>query len=82
LDAELLLDHILCQDEYCNEWAEDTWSHITPEARQDLTTELRALFNRWMDKWKERPTFYSIKNSKQVTREEAIQQGLADPIPE
>ncbi len=56
VNADLLLDHILCQDDYAGDWAEDTLSP-TEEQEEQLTHMLRLAFVLWMEEHGLRPTF-------------------------
>ncbi len=47
LDADLLLEHIQCQDDYSLDVAEDCL-YCTKEDREDLTQAIRETFRQWM----------------------------------
>jgi len=65
LDAEDLLDKVLCQDDYCGDWEGDAISP-TKEQKAELTTEIRALFGRWLDRHDLRPKFGLVDNAEKI----------------
>jgi len=65
LDYSLLIDHVVSQDDYSGDWAEDCISP-TKEQAAELTAELRVMFARWLDKHNLRPGFGIIENSEAV----------------
>lgn len=64
LDADLLIDHAACQDEYCGEYAEG-WPCATKEQEDDLTAEVQRVFGEWMDRHDLRP-WWKIVDPKTV----------------
>lgn len=78
INAKLLFDHIAQQDEYANDDEGDTFKSVTKEAADELTGSLQKLFNEWMDKWTQRPSFFMVKNPKEWARAEAEAAGLLD----
>ncbi len=69
LDGGDLIEHIACQDAFCNDWAEG-WPDNTKEQLDELTTGLRALFAAWLDKHDLRPEFFTVENVKTIKRHE------------
>ena len=68
LHADMLIEHILCQDEWCNDWAEEAFvlPRESDEAMTELTTSLRRMFAEWLDKYKLRPSFFVIYEAEEV----------------
>lgn len=66
VDAELIIEHVTCQDEYCIECAEDALQ-CTKEQEDELTASLRTTFAAWLDKHKLRPSFGIIEKTQEVT---------------
>jgi len=66
IDADLVIEHVLCQDEYCHDFAEDTLS-ATKAQLDELTGDLRAVFGAWIDKHGLRPTFFLIRNPEEIS---------------
>lgn len=56
LHADLLLEHIVCQDEYCGDYADGCFD-CSGEQRSELTASLRLVFREWMDRHGLRPQF-------------------------
>lgn len=67
-DADEWLEYVSCQDEYCNEWAED-WDQSTKEHRAELEAMVRPVLAAWLDKHDLRPKFYNIVNAKKFDAE-------------
>jgi hypothetical protein len=80
LDADLLLEHIVCQDQYQGEWAESALDGISKEAKQELTDNLRALFESWLNKHDLHPTFFVIEETETWSRERAVAAGIIEPL--
>jgi len=51
-----LIEQVVCQDEYCGDWADDAIS-ATNEEIDELTQAIRKVFGEWMDKYGLRPSF-------------------------
>ena len=68
LDADLLIEHIACQDEYCVDSA-DGWPDATKEQLQDLTDGVRKLFGDWLDRHKLRENFWLVRDANLVERD-------------
>ena len=67
IDADLLIEHVSCQDEYNCDWSSD-WYAGTSDQEQELTRELRSVFAAWLDRHSLRPGFYMIENAKRYDR--------------
>lgn len=65
IDADLIIEHVTCQDEYCIECAEEAL-HCSKEQEDELTAALRATFAQWLDKHKLRPTFGIVEKTQEV----------------
>lgn len=65
IDAEDLLEKVLCQDEYSGGFAEDTLD-CTREQRDELTVEIRRAFAAWMDRHDLRPNFGWIEHAESI----------------
>ncbi len=59
IDADDLIEKVLCQDEYCGDWA-DGCLDANPEQKQELTAAVRKVFADWMDRHGLRPAFGMI----------------------
>lgn len=64
-DADLVIEHIKCQDDFGTEWAEG-WPDETKEQLQELTDSLQKVFSEWMDKHSLRPTFFICRHAEEV----------------
>ncbi len=60
IDADLVLEHITEQEEFCIEVAAG-WTQSKTE-KDDLTARLRKSFTDWMDEHKQHPSFWTVKN--------------------
>jgi hypothetical protein len=60
VDADLLLEHVACQDDYEGEIA-DQWPESSKEQEEELTGEIRKTFAGWLDRHELRPTHYVIE---------------------
>lgn len=54
IDADDLIEQIICQDDYNNDWGED-WPDDTEKQRDELTAAVRKVFGEWLDKHGLRP---------------------------
>lgn len=64
IDGDLLIEHIMEQDEFSGDWAE-AWPEATKEQKADLDERLKNMFLEWMDAHDLRPSFWNIENPKQ-----------------
>lgn len=65
IEADLILDNTLCQDEY--QWDGCDWDFdATAEQKQELTEELRRVFREWMDRHDMRPTFSVVTDAEKI----------------
>lgn len=69
VDAELVLEHIACQDEYAHEAADD-WPNATQEQLDELTAELQKTVGEWLDRHKLRERFFLVRDAKKYVRED------------
>lgn len=69
IDADFLMDHIRCQDEYNHEWAED-WPGATQAQMDELTDAVRHVIAEWIDRHGLAPKFFSIPDPIRVTRDQ------------
>ena len=51
-------------DEF-GEYAED-WPNVTAEARKELQSEIDVLIDKWAEKHNAKPTFYQVKETKEL----------------
>ena len=65
IDAGFVIEHIVVQDDYFGEWAENSFDASGAEL-DELTDALRETFTAWMDKHDLRPSFSVVDSSKQV----------------
>jgi hypothetical protein len=65
IDAEDLIERVLCQDDYCGDWAEGALD-CTPEQERELTAAIRRVFGEWMDRHGLRPQFGVVGNAEEV----------------
>ena len=70
IDAEDIIEKVLCQDEYCLECADGCLS-CTREQQDELTTAIRKTFGEWLDKHDLRPTFGLVENAEEINTDEA-----------
>lgn len=78
IDANLILDHICCQDEYCGDWS-DGWPGESQEQHDELTDAIRSVLAEWFDRHKLRPKFFTVPAPFFVTLSEA-QDPAFDPM--
>lgn len=71
IDADFLIEHIACQDDFNGEWAED-WPGATQAQMDELTDSVRAVIAEWLDRHKLRPRFFTVPCGVQVTEAEAL----------
>lgn len=69
IDADLLIEHVQCQEDYSGEWADD-WPGSTKAQTEELTTEVRKVFAAWVEKHDLRPRHFSVVNVRSVSTEE------------
>lgn len=60
IDASLLVDHVLCQDDYCGDWA-DGCLDASPAEMAELTDAVRSAFRAWIDKNGLEPQFGTVR---------------------
>ena len=65
IDGELLVNHVLEQDDYCGESAEDTFD-CDPEIMDELTQAVRRVFAEWIDRHNLRPKFVIVVESEEL----------------
>ena len=68
IDADLLIDHVACQDEYSLECAED-WPGASKEQLAELADIVRREFGAWLDRHGLRQRFFLVKNVRKFSRE-------------
>lgn len=68
VDADLILEHITCQDDYTAEVAEE-WPFATVMQCHELTEALQKVVAEWVDKHKLWPTFFVVRNAKRYERD-------------
>ena len=66
IDADLILEHITCQDEFSTEAAEQ-WTQ-SEEEKNDLTRRLRNAFNEWMEANNQVPGFWTVNHVKRYVK--------------
>jgi hypothetical protein len=81
LYADLLLEHIVCQEEYQGEYAEGVFDGIPDDVKQELTDNLRLLFESWLTKHDLRPKFFVIEETERWSRERAVSVGIIEALP-
>lgn len=59
IDGEDVIEHILCQDEYSGDYAEDAFD-CSREVLDDLTLMLQQTFRDWMEKHGVEPGFLLV----------------------
>lgn len=69
IEASDVLDKILCQDDYCGDWAEDALS-ATIGQLGELTVELQKVVGQWLDKHDLRPTFGIVERGELIEKGE------------
>ena len=69
--ADIILEHIAVQDDYCFEAAEGWYADATGDkaACDELNNTIREVFARWLDKHDLRPKFFLVPNPVDVTQE-------------
>ena len=60
VDADLLLEHSGCQDDYMGDWG-DEWPGETKEQNQELTDAIQKVYAEWLDKYDLRPSWGIIE---------------------
>jgi hypothetical protein len=65
VDAEMLIEAVLCQDDYCGDWAEDALD-CSPAQRDELTADIRRVFGAWVDRHGLRPKFCVVGDAEEV----------------
>lgn len=70
IEADLLTEHVLCQDDYCGEWAEGVLD-FTKEQEAELTAAIRRVFGEWIDRHGLRPGFGIVEKPETVEPEMA-----------
>lgn len=71
IDANYILEHIACQDEYCVDWAEN-WPDSSKEQEAELTAEFQRVFLAWMEKHDLKPKFFNVDEIDYMTVEQAL----------
>lgn len=61
VDADLLLEHSGCQDDYSGDWG-DCWPGETKEQNQELTDAVQKVYAEWLDKHDLRPKWGIVDN--------------------
>ncbi len=67
IDADLIIEHVGCQDDYQCDAAED-WPGATVAQLDELTEELRKVFASWLHKHGLRPGFYTCRDAQKFSR--------------
>lgn len=62
ISSDLLVEHILMQDDFCIEQAAG-WPWATEAEFQDLDASLQKAFGEWLDRFNHRPRFYLVEGS-------------------
>lgn len=62
IDADLIIEHVKCQDDFSHEFAED-WPDESREQNDELTEIMRATFRQWLDRHGLNPTFSTVDPS-------------------
>lgn len=62
LDASLLIEHVLCQDQFNMECSLDS-IEATDQQTEELTAAVQKLFGQWLDRHGLRPTFLLVDPS-------------------
>lgn len=65
VDADLLLEHILCQDDFCGDWAEGSLS-ASDNQLDELTDAIQKVLGEWIDRHGLRPNFGIVESSEKV----------------
>jgi hypothetical protein len=65
IDAEDLIDKVLCQDEYCGDWAEGCLD-CSKEQLVELTDSIRKVFGEWLYQHDLRPAFGLIIEPEEI----------------
>lgn len=61
VDADLLLEHSGCQDEYGGDWGQ-TWPGETKEQNQELTEIIQKAYAEWLDRHDLRPKWGIVRS--------------------
>lgn len=54
VDAEIVLEHVACQDDYQHDCAEG-WPNVKKPAIEELNAAITEVFAKWLDKHEARP---------------------------
>jgi hypothetical protein len=65
LSAELLIDNVLCQDDYCGDWADGSLA-ATKEQLAELTDAVRLLFRDWVERHGLMPQFGIVRMPEEI----------------
>ncbi len=65
IDGKDLIEQVLCQNDYCGEWAEGALD-CTGTQLAELTMKMRSVFGDWLDKHDLRPRFGLVDNAKRI----------------
>jgi len=65
LSAELLIEHVLCQDDYCGDWADGSLD-ATEEQCAELTEAVQRLFREWAERHDLVPQFGIVRISEEI----------------
>lgn len=66
IDGEHLIEQVLCQDDYCNDWADCTLD-CTKQQLDELTKEIQGVFGKWIDRHGLRPAFGLVEETREIT---------------
>lgn len=66
VDADSVIERIICQDEYCGDWAEDALA-CTDEQMAELTEAFREAMRTWLDKHDLWPSFGIVDETREIT---------------
>lgn len=65
VDADLVLEHIGCQDDYCGDWGDDVFNCSTAQSNE-LTAALQKVIGEWLDRHGLRPEFGLISSPERI----------------
>ncbi len=59
VDAEIILEHVACQDDYQGDFAEG-WPGVRKPAIEELDAAITEVFAKWLDKHGARPWWFRV----------------------
>jgi len=70
--AESVIDQVRdSTTELTGDWADSYLTRVSKEAKDDLQTELQAVWDRWEEKHGQAPAWFNVENTKKHVREES-----------